>query len=222
MVPSNDLLVLRIMQTLLHIDSSINGDKSVSRQLSAFIVEQWVERHPDTRVDYLDLAVSAPNHLSQIAIGFRTPDMPASVLEEAARENAVSEALVSQFLAADVIVLGAPFYNFTIASQLKAWVDRILQPRRTFHYTANGPEGLAGGKKVIIASSRGGVYSTSEQGQAMEHQESFLRVIFGFMGITDVEFIHAEGTAMGPEAATTALQAAKERSIALLDSMATA
>ncbi|TGV06538.1 FMN-dependent NADH-azoreductase [Alcaligenaceae bacterium 429] len=210
------------MQTLLHIDSSINGEKSVSRQLSAFIVQQWLERHPDTRVDYLDLAVSAPNHLSKLAIGFRTPDMPASQLEEAVREDAVSEQLVSQFLAADVIVIGAPFYNFTIASQLKAWVDRILQPRRTFHYTANGPEGLAGGKKVIVASSRGGVYSTSEQGMAMEHQESFLRVIFGFVGITDVQFVHAEGTAMGPDAAATALQAAKEQSLFVLDSMATA
>lgn len=119
MIPSNDLWVLHIMQTLLHIDSSINGDKSVSRQLSAFIVEQWLERHPDTRVDYLDLAVSAPNHLSQIAIGFRTPDMPASVLEEAARENAVSEALVSQFLAADVIVLGAPSTTSPLLASLR-------------------------------------------------------------------------------------------------------
>lgn len=210
------------MQTLLHIDSSINGERSVSRQLSAFIVNEWLQHHPDTRVDYLDLAVSAPNHLSRIAIGFRDPDMPASELEEAKREDAISEQLVSQFLAADVIVLGAPFYNFTIPSQLKAWVDRILQPRRTFRYTENGPEGLATGKKVIVASSRGGVYSTSEQGLAMEHQESFLRVIFGFMGITDVQFVHAEGTAMGPDAASTALESAKTQSIALLDSMATA
>ena len=126
------------------------------------------------------------------------------------RENAVSEQLVSQFLAADVVVIGAPFYNFGIPTQLKAWIDRIAQPGRTFKYGANGPEGLAKGKTVIVASARGGVYSTSAGGQAMEHQESYLQTVMGFFGVTDVRFVRAEGVAMGPDAKAQALAAAAE------------
>ena len=126
------------------------------------------------------------------------------------RENVVSEQLVSQFLASDVIVIGAPFYNFSIPTQLKAWIDRLAQPGRTFQYTAKGPEGLAKGKTVIVASTRGGVYSTSEGGQAMEHQESYLKVVFGFFGITDVRFVRAEGVAMGDDAKAAALDSAEQ------------
>ena len=125
------------------------------------------------------------------------------------RENAVSEALVSQFLAADVIVVGAPLYNFTIPSQLKSWIDRIAQAGRTFTYTDKGSKGLAGGKTVIVASTRGGVYSTTEGGRAMEHQESYLQTVFGFLGITDVRFVRAEGLAMGAEAKAKAMAAAQ-------------
>ena len=110
---------------------------------------------------------------------------------------------------ADVVVIGAPLYNFSIPTQLKAWIDRLAQPGRTFQYTANGPEGLAKGKTVIVASTRGGVYSTSEGGQAMEHQESYLKVVFGFFGITDVRFVRAEGVAMGPDAKAAALASAE-------------
>jgi FMN-dependent NADH-azoreductase len=118
----------------------------------------------------------------------------------------VSEALVSQFLAADVIVIGAPLYNFSIPSQLKAWIDRVAQAGRTFTYTDKGPVGLAGGKTVIVASARGGVYSTSDAGNAMEHQESYLKTVFAFFGITDVRFVRAEGLSMGdaPKAAAIA------------------
>ena len=126
------------------------------------------------------------------------------------RENAVSEALVSQFLAADVIVIGAPLYNFSIPSQLKSWIDRIAQAGRTFTYTDKGPKGLAGGKTVIVASTRGGVYSTSEGGRAMEHQESYLQTVFGFLGITDVRFVRAEGLAMGDAVKAQALAAAAQ------------
>jgi FMN-dependent NADH-azoreductase len=125
------------------------------------------------------------------------------------RENAVSEALVSQFLAAAVFVVGAPLYNFAIPSQLKAWIDRIAQVGRTFKYTEKGPVGLAGGKTVIVASARGGVYSTSEAMTALEHQESYLKVVFGFFGITDVRFVRAEGLAMGEAAKAAALSAAQ-------------
>ncbi|MBK6595707.1 MAG: FMN-dependent NADH-azoreductase [Burkholderiales bacterium] len=202
---------------LLHIDSSILAANSVSRALTAQIVAKWQASHPGTSVDYLDLAASAPSHLSVDSLGFRMPPGAAEPTDVQKRENAISEALVSQFLAADVIVVGAPLYNFSIPSQLKAWIDRVAQVGRTFKYTEKGPQGLAGGKTVIVASTRGGVYSTSEGGRAMEHQESYLQTVFGFLGITDVRFVRAEGLAMGEAAKTQALEAAalEIRAIAL-------
>lgn len=191
---------------LLHIDSSILSNGSVSRQLTAHIAHEWLAAHPDTQVDYLDLAVDTPNHLSADALGFRMPPGTAELSDVQRQENAVSEALVSQFLAADVIVVGAPLYNFSIPSQLKAWIDRVAQAGRTFKYTDKGPQGLAGGKTVIVASSRGGVYSSSDGGRAMEHQESYLQTVFGFFGITDVRFVRAEGVAMGEAAKAQALE----------------
>ena len=200
---------------LLHIDSSILGTSSVSRQLTERIAAQWRATHPGTTVDYLDLAASAPTHLSAEALGFRLPAGTEGLTDAQRRENAVSETLVSQFLAADVIVVGAPLYNFSIPSQLKAWIDRIAQVGRTFKYTDKGPVGLAGGKTVIVASSRGGVYSTSDAGNAMEHQESYLKTVFGFFGITDVRFVRAEGVAMGDAPKAQALTAAEAQILAL-------
>ncbi len=194
---------------LLHIDSSVLAANSVSRQLTAQIVAQWRASHPETRVDYLDLAVHAPSHLSADSLGFRMPPGAGELSAVQQHENAVSEALVSQFLAADVIVVGAPLYNFSIPSQLKAWIDRVAQVGRTFKYTDKGPQGLAGGKTVIVASTRGGVYSTTEGGRAMEHQESYLQTVFGFFGITDVRFVRAEGLAMGEASKTQAMAAAE-------------
>ena len=193
---------------LLHIDSSILGANSVSRQLSKSITAQWSASHPGTVVEYLDLVANGPSHLSADSIGLRIP--PTGDLSQAQqRENAVSEALVTQFLGADVVVIGAPLYNFTIASQLKSWIDRIAQGGRTFTYTDKGPKGLAGGKTLIVALSRGGVYSTSEGGKAMEHQETYLQTIFGFLGVTDIRFIRAEGVAMGEAPKAQALAAAE-------------
>ena len=183
---------------LLHIDSSILGANSVSRQLTAETVKAWLAAYPDTEVDYLDLAVDTPPHLSADALGFRTGQE--ATTEAQRTQNALSEKLVSQFLAADVVVLGVPFYNFSIPSQLKAWIDRVLQAGRTFRYTANGPEGLAGDKLVIAVESRGGLYSATEAGRAQEHQETYLQTIFGFIGVHNLHFVRAEGLAMGPEA----------------------
>ena len=193
---------------LLHIDAAITGENSVSRALTAQIVAAWKTAHPHTEVEYLDLVANAPAHFTMDAMCPRTGQTDGLTAAQVA-ENAVSEQLVRQFLSADVVVIGAPFYNFGIPSQLKAWIDRIAQPGRTFQYTANGPEGLAKGKKVIVASTRGGVYSTSPQGQAMEHQESYLQTVLGFFGITDVEFVRAEGVAMGNDAKAQALQQAQ-------------
>ena len=185
---------------LLHVDSSALGGNSVSRQLTERTVAQWRATHPGTVVEYLDLAVDTPNHLNIDALGFKLGNLADS--QASRRENAVSEKLVTQFLAADVIVVGAPMYNFTIPTQLKAWIDRLAQPGRTFTYTDKGPQGLAVGKTLIVASSRGGKYDV---GSAMEHQESYLKAVFGFMGVTDVRFVRAEGLAMGEAAKVQAL-----------------
>jgi FMN-dependent NADH-azoreductase len=193
---------------LLHIDSSILGAHSVSRQLTAEVVAEWLKSHPDTTVEYLDLAVNAPNHFGADALAIKGVAQ-AEPTDAQRAENAVSEQLVSQFLAADVIVVGAPFYNFSIPTQLKAWIDRLAQPGRTFTYTDKGPAGLATGKTVIVASTRGGAYSTSEGGQAMEHQESYLKVVFGFFGVTDVRIVRAEGLAMGEAPKAAALSSAR-------------
>jgi FMN-dependent NADH-azoreductase len=208
------------MTKLLHIDSSILGGNSVSRQLTAQIVASWRAAHPATEVSYLDLAVDTPNHLSAESLGFRMAPGAAELSDVQKRENAISEALVSQFLAADVVVIGAPLYNFSIPTQLKAWIDRVAQVGRTFKYTEKGPIGLAGGKTVIVASTRGGVYSTSDAGNAMEHQESFLKTVFGFLGVTDVRFVRAEGLAMGEAAKAAALAVAQADTVAHTQSAA--
>ncbi|MGB3067189.1 MAG: FMN-dependent NADH-azoreductase [Ottowia sp.] len=193
---------------LLHVDASILGTQSVSRLLTAEIVSQWLAQHPGATAEHLDLAVDTPNHFSADALGIKL-GQPAEPTEAQQRENAVSERLVSQFLAADVIVVGAPLYNFSIPSQLKAWIDRLAQVGRTFKYTDKGSVGLAGDKTVIVASSRGGVYSTTEAGRALEHQESYLQAVFGFFGITDVRFVRAEGLALGEAARAAALASAR-------------
>ncbi|SMC22047.1 FMN-dependent NADH-azoreductase [Andreprevotia lacus DSM 23236] len=198
---------------LLHIDSSVLADNSVSRQLTARITAEWQKSQPGIEVEYLDLATSAPSHLSLDSLGFRLGAEAATDIQRA--ENALSEALVSQFLEADVLVIGAPMYNFSVPSQLKAWIDRIAQAGRTFKYTETGPVGLAGGKTVIVASTRGGVYSTTEAMRALDHQESYLKTVLGFLGVTDVRFVRAEGVAMGEARKAEALQSAEKEIVAL-------
>jgi FMN-dependent NADH-azoreductase len=193
---------------LLHIDSSPLAGNSVSRQLTRDTVAQWQAAHPNTTVEYLDLAVDAPTHLNMDSLGFRLGPDAEGLSEVQKRENQISERLVSQFLAADVVVIGAPMYNFSVPSQLKAWIDRIAQVGRTFKYTDKGPVGLAAGKTVIVASTRGGVYSAGPAA-AMDHQESYLKSVFGFFGVTDVRFVRAEGVNMGPEAKAKAIATAE-------------
>ena len=193
---------------LLHIDSSPLAANSVSRRLTQRVVAQWRATHPGTVVEHLDLAVDAPSHLNMDSLGFKLGLKDENLTDVQRRENAISEKLVSQFLAADVIVVGAPMYNFTVPTQLKAWIDRVAQAGRTFTYTEKGPKGLAAGKTVIVASTRGGMYSTNPALAALDHQESYLKTVFGFFGITDVQFVRAEGVAMGEEAKVKALGAA--------------
>ncbi|WP_323018376.1 FMN-dependent NADH-azoreductase [Castellaniella sp.] len=181
---------------LLHIDSSITGSDSISRRLSRDIVARQRAIHPDLQVEYLDLAAQAPQPLSLNALGFRAPAQDDSLTEAQRLENEVSEALVSQLLETDIVVIGAPMYNFTIPAQLKSWLDRVAQAGRTFKYTESGPVGLLSDKTVILALSRGGIYSANPD---MEHQESYLKSIFGFMGVSDIRAVRAEGLNMGPE-----------------------
>ena len=118
-------------------------------------------------------------------------------------------------MAADIVVVGAPMYNLGVPSQLKSWIDRISVAGKTFRYSEQGPVGLAGGKKVIIASSRGGIYSAGSPAAIFEHQESYLKAVFSFLGVSDITFIRAEGVAMGPDARNGAVAAAKNQAVAL-------
>ena len=167
---------------VLHIDSSIMADASVSRQLSQAIVSQLSEKHAQVEVEYLDLATQPIPHLdAEILMG------------QNAEQSALGERIIQQYLDADVVVIGAAMYNFGITSTLKAWIDRISVAGRTFKYTEQGPVGLAGEKKAYIASSRGGVYG---ENSPADFQEDFLKTIFNFTGVNDVEIIRAEGVSM--------------------------
>jgi FMN-dependent NADH-azoreductase len=190
---------------LLHIDASILGASSASRQVSAAIVEHLKSANPGVEVTTLDLAATPLSHLSGEHLAAAQGAVPESAALGA--DLAAGQAALEEFLAADTVVIGAPMYNFTLPTQLKAWIDRILVAGKTFRYGAAGPEGLAGGKRVIIAISRGGQYGPGAPAAGMEHLETYLKVVFGFIGITP-EFIVAEGLLLGPEAREKALQGA--------------
>lgn len=192
---------------LLHIDSSILGAGSVSRTLSAAIVAAQTAQHPGLDIVYRDLAAQPLDHLTgaHLAAGQGATPESAAI----AADIASGQAAIDEFLAADIVVIGAPMYNFSISSQLKAWIDRVAVAGRTFRYTENGPEGLAGGKTVIIASSRGGYYGEGTPAAVMDHQETYLKGLFGFLGVTDIRFIRAEGVALGEEARGKSLETAQ-------------
>lgn len=189
---------------LLHLDSSILGDSSASRQLSRAVVEAWLVAAPEAQVSYRDLAGDALSHLS--AASLVAGGTPAELRNAAQRhEVALAEATLNEFLAADAVVIGAPMYNFTVPTQLKAWIDRVAVAGKTFAYDENGPKGLAGGKKVIIVSTAGGIHAGQPSGQA---HEDYLQFVLRFLGITDIEIVRAEGLAYGEEPRSNALKAA--------------
>ena len=173
--------------TVLHIDSSINGENSASRVISSAIVDKLKQSNWGEKIIYRDLVANPIPHLT---------------LDQFADTSVLDE-----FLAADTVVIGAPMYNFTIPSQLKAWIDRIAIAGKTFRYTENGPEGLAGGKRVIVALARGGVYSEGSPAAALEHLETYLRGVFNFIGI-EPEFVIAEGLNLGPDQRVVSLEQA--------------
>lgn len=178
---------------LLHLDSSILGDNSASRAISATIVSTLTAADPSIEVTYRDLAADALPHLTLDVLG--NPDGTPELAE---------------FLAADVIVIGAGMYNFTIPTQLKAWIDRVLVAGKTFRYTAEGPVGLAGDKKVFVALARGGYYGEGQPAAAVEHAESYLRAVLGFVGIANPTFVLAEGIAIDADTRAKSVAAAIE------------
>jgi FMN-dependent NADH-azoreductase len=189
---------------LLHIDSSILGDHSASRQLTRAVVAAFTAGQPTTEVVYRDLASEPLSHFSAATLAAAgTPEEVRDAAQQ--QELASNEATLQQFLDADVLVLGAPMYNFSVPSQLKAWIDRILVAGRTFRYSETGAQGLCVGKKVIIVSTSGGVHSGQASGVG---HDDYLKVTFGFIGVTDVTFVTAEGLAYGDEPRANAMAAA--------------
>lgn len=182
---------------ILHIDTSIQGEGSASRGISAEAVKRLLARHPQADVTYRDFAATPLPHLT---------------LGEFA--SGESKASLAEFQAADIIVIGAGMYNFSVPSQLKAWIDRIVIVNQTFRYTEAGPEGLVAGKRVIIALARGGYYGEGSPAAFLEHAETYLRGVFGFLGVTNVEVIAADGISI-PNARDAAIETAERRAAAL-------
>ena len=199
---------------LLHIDSSITGGASASRQVSAAIVAALAQTHPGLEIVSRDLDADPIPHLDfarLASVRQSPPDAPAPTTADTEANGAI----LQQFLDADAVVIGAPMYNFTVPSQLKAWLDRILVPGKTFSYSESGPVGLAGDKRVIVATARGGAYQPGQPNALFDFQEPYLRAVFAFIGVEDVEFVRAEGLALGPEPRQAAIEAALGRAEAL-------
>ena len=191
---------------ILHVDASILGESSVSRQLSAAIVARLRQAHPKGAVTHYDLGAEPIGHLTgaHLAAAQGLFNENASLQQDVAR----GQQALDDFLAADIVVIGAPMYNFSVSSQLKAWIDRLAIAGKTFRYTDKGPQGLAGGKKVVVASSRGGFYGPDSPAASFDHQETYLRGIFSFFGITDITFLRAEGLNVSAEQRQASIAAA--------------
>jgi FMN-dependent NADH-azoreductase len=198
---------------LLHIDSSVLGPNSASRALSAGIVARQIALHPGVNVVRRDLAADAAFHLSSAHLAA----WQGGAVEDAdlGADLAKGGAYLEELFAADIIVIGAPMYNFSIPSQLKAWIDRVVVAGKTFRYGANGAEGLLKNKKAFIASSRGNVYADGSPAAAFEHHESYLTGVLSFIGLTDVTIVRAEGLAFGAEAKEAAMLKARENIAAM-------
>ena len=192
---------------ILHIDSSVTGEKSVSRPLTAAAAEQLKSANPGAEYVYRDVVQNSLRHYTAV-LRLYGADAPDSTPEQKT-ELEIGKQILEEFLNADTILIGAPMYNFGIPSQLKAWVDLIAVPGTTFKYGASGPEGLCGGKKVIVISTRGGLYGPGSPTEPFDHQQKYLKDLFNFLGITDITTITAEGIAYGPDKAEAAVKDAK-------------
>jgi FMN-dependent NADH-azoreductase len=207
---------------LLHVDSSISGAHSVSRQLTSSIVDRMKSAIPGLEVVYRDLAAAPIPHISEavqterFSAQARSGALPAAAAAlyagDASRDSQVQrdlkvvDAALDEFLWADVVVVGAPMYNFGVPSQLKTWIDALAFAGKTFRFTQTGAEGLCAGRRVVVASSRGGFYAAGPMA-GLDHQESYLAAFFGFLGVTDVSFVRVEGASI-PDMRQRAIDAA--------------
>ncbi len=195
------------MNHILVINSSVSGNASVSRLLVGDIVQRLIDINPHAYLIYRDVGQDPIPHLTPATVaGIRA----IAQTEAELATRTLSDHLIAELQAADLIVIGAPMYNFSIPSSLRTWFDHVLRPRVTFAYGAGGPEGLLKGKRAIVVESRGGLYSEGPS-RAIDFQEPYLRQLLAFIGIADVSFIHAEKTGFGPEAREAALATAREQ-----------
>lgn len=201
--------------TILKIDSSPTGERSVSRKLTAKVVAELKAWHPGSKVVERDLAANPLPHLNGLTVGaFFTPPEERNARMAGAIE--LSDQAVDEVLAADVIVIGAPMHNFGISSSLKAWIDHIVRTGRTVRYGPSGPVGLVpADKRVIVVSARGGRYTEGPM-QALDYQESYLKTVLGFIGLKDITFVRAEGVGSSPDAASAAIQVAEAQIAAVV------
>ncbi|MBD2528983.1 FMN-dependent NADH-azoreductase [Nostoc flagelliforme FACHB-838] len=195
------------MVNILHIDSSPRGERSHSRELSKEFVSSWKAAHPEDAIAYRDIGRHPVPHVNEawIAAAFSPPETHTPELTEALR---ISDELIDEFLAADRYVFGVPMYNFNIPSTFKAYIDQIVRANRTFAIDAQGLRGLVEGKKAVIITARGGDFSATSPAAAYDFQEPYLRTIFGFIGITDIQFINANSLNEG-DARTQSLSEAR-------------
>lgn len=191
------------MANVLYINSSVRSSGSLSRQLSAEFIAKWKANHPGDTIVERDVAANPVPHLTEEMMGafFTAPDQRNAVQAQTVK---ISDTLVDEVEAADVIVIGAPMYNFSIPSTLKSYIDHIARAGRTFKYTETGPVGQLSGKKVIVFTASGGVYS---EGPAAGYDflATYLRAVLGFLGLTDISFVRAEGVALGEQAVADTL-----------------
>jgi FMN-dependent NADH-azoreductase len=209
------------MANLLFVSSSLFGDGSQSRLIASEFIDRWRQSHPRTTVVERELTADSIPHLSLAVLAASMT--PADTRSAADRQTAaLADSLIEEVEAADVIVLAAPMYNFSIPSTLKAWIDHVTRAGRTFRYGTAGAEGLLRGRKVFIITGRGGIYSGDSPAKGMDFQEPYLRAMLGFLGLDDVTFIHVEGLKIGPEAAASGIERARKTIVYLLPTAAAA
>lgn len=200
---------------ILHIDASPRGERSISRQLAAEARDMLSRAYPDLSVVYRDVGRDTIPHLTEAWIegAYAAPDERTPAARDAI---ALSDQLVDELLAAELVLISSPMYNFTVPSSLKAWIDHVVRPGRTF---SADMKGLARDRKVIVITARSGDYSPGTPLAAYDHQEPTLRTVFGFIGITDLSFVHAQGISSKGDARERALTTARAELAEIIDSL---
>ncbi len=202
---------------ILYVSVSPMGDKSITRLLASKLISDIKKKHSHTTVVERDLNKTAIPHLSvDVISAFMTP--PDKRDAKANELLTLSDALVKEIFDANLIIIASPMWNFGVPSVLKAWIDNICRAGITFKYTQTGPVGLINGKKAIVISARGGIYSEGES-KIFEHEESHLDSVLKFLGITNTQLVHAEGVAYGEEASKNAITKAEAKITDILSAL---